>query len=117
MHSALAPASSNTVGVEPITGIGVAMAGLATPLMRPIRNRALAIVAPVLPAERNALALPSRTSSAARTNDESFIVRTDFAGSSSMAITWDASKSGRPCVSPTSAARPTRITGMPAATA
>ena len=50
MHSALAPASSSTVGVVPGTGIGVAIAGRATPRMRPIRNRALAMVAPVLPA-------------------------------------------------------------------
>ena len=50
LHSALAPASSSTVGVVPGTGIGVAMAGRATPRMRPIRSRALAMVAPVLPA-------------------------------------------------------------------
>ena len=39
-HSALAPASSSTVGVPPGTGIGVAMAGRATPLMRPMRSSA-----------------------------------------------------------------------------
>ena len=33
-------------GVEPGTGIGVAMAGRATPLIRPMRSRALAMVAP-----------------------------------------------------------------------
>ena len=49
--SALAPASSSTVGVEPGTGIGVAIAGRLTPLIRPIRSSAEAIVAPVLPAE------------------------------------------------------------------
>ena len=57
----------------PGTGIGVAMAGRATPLMRPMRSRALAMVAPVLPALTMAEALPSRTASAARTSEESFM--------------------------------------------
>ena len=35
---------------RPGTGIGVAIAGRVTPLMRPMRSSALAIVAPVLPA-------------------------------------------------------------------
>ncbi len=64
------------MGVVPGTGIGVAMAGRDTPLMRPMRSRAEAIVAPVLPAETMAEALWSRTASAARTSDESFLVRT-----------------------------------------
>ncbi len=51
----------------PGTGIGVAMAGRATPWSRPMRNRALAMVAPVLPALTIADAVPSRTASAART--------------------------------------------------
>ena len=76
---------------EPGTGIGVAIAGRATPLMRPMRSRALAIVAPVLPALTIAEARPSRTASAARTSDESFMVRTLLAGSASMAMTSEAS--------------------------
>ena len=60
-------------------GIGVAMAGRATPLMRPMRSSALPIVAPVLPALTMAEALPSRTASAARTSDESFM-RADALG-------------------------------------
>ena len=51
----MAPASSSTVGPEPGTGIGVAIAGRLTPLMRPMRSNAAAIVAPVLPAEIIAL--------------------------------------------------------------
>ncbi len=59
--------------LAPGQGIGVAMAGRATPRMRPMRNRALAMVAPVLPALTMADARPSRTASAARTSDESFM--------------------------------------------
>ena len=75
------------MGDEPGTGIGVAIAGRATPLIRPRRRSADAIVAPVLPAETMADARPSRTASAARTNDESFIVRTLEPGSASMPMT------------------------------
>ena len=46
----------DTAGVEPGTGIGVAIAGRSTPEIRPIRNSADAIVTPVLPAEIIALA-------------------------------------------------------------
>ena len=56
---------------------GVARPAIATPVMRPIRNNALAMVAPVLPAEIIALALPSRTASAALTRVESRLRRTD----------------------------------------
>ena len=48
------------------------------------------MVAPVLPALTMAEALPSRTASAARTSEESFMVRTLLAGSASMAMTSDA---------------------------
>ncbi len=53
----------------------MAIAGRLTPLIRPIRNSADAIVAPVLPAEIIAPARPSRTASAARTSVESFLRR------------------------------------------
>ena len=105
-----------TVGVLPGTGIGVAMAGRFTPLMRPMRNSALAMVAPVLPAEIIALAMPSRTKSAETTRVESFLLRTELAGSSCMSMNSVATCSGK---SPRSAksAGPTSNTGMPAATA
>ena len=73
----------------------MAIAGRLTPLMRPIRSSADAIVAPVLPAEIIADALPSRTASAARTSVESFLRRTPPAGSSSIAMTSLAVISGR----------------------
>ena len=85
-----------------------------------MRSSADAIVAPVLPADTMADALPSRTASAARTSDESFLRRTPWAGSSPMAMTSDASMRGRsamPSKPARSAARPTSTTGMPSATA
>ena len=72
------------------------MHGRSTPGSRPMRKSADAIVAPVLPAETMALALPSRTSSAARTSDESFFLRTLAPGSSSIAITSVTATTGRP---------------------
>ena len=102
--------------MDPGTGIGVAMAGRLTPLMRPIRRSAAAMVAPVLPAETIADALPSRTASAARTRVESFLRRTPFAASSCISMTSDAtirSRSPRPSRS----SGPTSTTGMPSAAA
>src|SRR5690606_14623947 len=94
------------------------MAGRATPLMRPMRNSAEAMVAPVLPAETMADALPSRTASAARTSDESFIERTLAPGSSSMAMTWDASMTPRsPRMDASTSGRPTSTTGTPSSAA
>ena len=71
------------------------------------------MVAPVLPALTIAEAAPSRTASAARTSDESFIFRTLEPGSASMAMTWEAGNTSRPPVSIRSSGRPTRTTGMP----
>ena len=65
------------------------------------------MVAPVLPAETMADARPSRTASAARTSDESFIVRTLDPGSASMPMTCDAGMSSRsPRSGSTSSGRP-----------
>jgi hypothetical protein len=75
-----------------------------------MRNRALAIVAPVLPALTMADAWPSRTASAARTRDESFLVRTARAGSSCISMTSEASRMGSPPVSPMTAGSPTSST-------
>ena len=86
MQSTAAPPSTRICGCEPGTGTGTAIAGRATPLIRPIRRSAAAIVAPVLPALTMASALPSRTSSAHTTTDASFFVRT-AAGASSIATT------------------------------
>src|SRR4051812_7500134 len=85
--------------------------------MRPMRSNADAMVAPVLPAEIMADAFPSRTASAARTSEESFIVRTLFAGSSAMPMTCDAGITSRPCSVPRSSGRPTSATGTPSSSA
>ena len=114
--SAFAPASSNTVGWLPGTGTGVAIAGRETPSMRPMRNNALAMVAPVLPAEIIALALPSRTASAARTKVESRLRRTDCAGSSSISMTSLACKRGSSPM-PSRPSGPTSRMGIPKAAA
>src|SRR4051812_40339667 len=91
------------------------MAGRLTPRIRPMRSRALAMVAPVLPALTIAEARPSRTASAARTSDESFLRRTPLAGSSSMAMTSDAGRMSRPPVSTVASTSgwPTSTTGIP----
>ncbi len=86
-QSTLAPESIKTVGDDPGTGMGVAMAGRLTPRKRPIRSSALAIAAPVLPALTMAQARPSRTASAQRTSDASRLTRTALPGSSSIPMT------------------------------
>jgi hypothetical protein len=58
-------------------------------------------------------ALPSRTASAARTSDESFMRRTLEPGSASMGMTSDAAITSRGPGSPISSGRPTSTTGMP----
>ena len=89
--------------------------------MRPIRNNAEAMVAPVFPAEIMALAAPSRTASALRTNVESFLRRTPPAASSSIAMISLATMWGIPeissAVSDARLSGPTRAQGMPAAIA
>ena len=117
VHSAFAPASTRTAGVRPRRGSGVAMQGRTTPGSRPMRSRAAAIVAPVLPAETMADAFPSRTSSAARTREESFLRRTPPAGSSSMPMTSVQPTSSRPCVSPTWSGGPTSTIRVPCSSA
>ena len=111
-HSAFAPASRRTVGVSPGTGSGAAIAGRDTPRMRPMRSSALAIVAPVFPALTIADALPSRTASAARTSDESFLRLTPCAPSSPIPMISVATMCGKP-LSATTSSGPTRTTGMP----
>src|ERR1700722_18460300 len=113
VHSALAPASTSTAGVRPRRGSGVAMQGRTTPGSRPMRSNADAMVAPVLPADTMAEALPSRTSSATRTREESFFRRTPPAGSSSMPMTSVQGTNSRPKVSPTRSGGPTSTMPTP----
>ena len=92
--------------------MGVAIAGRITLGNLPIRSSAEAMAAPVLPADTMASALPSRTASAARTSDESFFLRTPWAGSSSMPMTSLAAMTGRSPMSPIWPGGPTRTTRM-----
>src|SRR5665213_3017081 len=89
------------------------MHGRTTPGSRPMRSSADAIVAPVLPADTMAQALPSRTSSAARTSEESFFCRTLAAGSSPIVMTSLQAKTSSPRGSPSSSGIPTRMTESP----
>src|ERR1700722_2199395 len=113
VHSALAPASTRQGGVRPRRGSGVAMQGRTTLGSRPMRSSADAMVAPVLPADTMAEAFRSRTSSAARTREESFLRRTPPAGSSSMPMTSVQASNSRPWVSPTSSGGPTKMMPTP----
>src|SRR5579883_3069353 len=117
VHSALAPASTSTAGGPRGRGSGVAMHGRATLGRRPMRSRAAAMVAPVLPALTMADALPSRTSSATRTREESFLRRTACPASSSIPMTSVHATSSRPAGSPTSSGGPTSTTGTPCSSA
>src|ERR1017187_3314278 len=89
------------------------MHGRTTPGRRPMRSSAEAIAAPVLPADTIAQAFASRTSSAARTSEESFFFRTLAAGSSSIAMTSLQGNTSSPRVSFRSSGTPTRMTESP----
>src|SRR3954471_6547499 len=99
VQSTVAPPSTRICGFRPGTGIGTAIAGRAAPLMRPMRSSAAAMAAPVLPALAIASALPSRTSSAETTIDESLRVRT-AAGGSFMPTTSVAGTTSTPLTPP-----------------
>jgi len=75
-----APASIKSVGRPVAVGIGAAIAGRATPSIRPMYWIAATRQAPVLPAETVADALPSATSFAATTRDAFGFDRTDCMG-------------------------------------
>ena len=53
LHSEFAPTSSKSTGLADLVGINAANAGLSTPGNVPITILAVAIAAPVLPAETN----------------------------------------------------------------
>src|SRR5499426_1689905 len=94
----LAPASSRIVNLRRF-GSTAAIAGRSTPGSTPITNIAMAIAAPVLPAEMNAAASPDLTSSAATRREESRLRRSACEGGSAMPTTWLAWRTlmGRSC--------------------
>ena len=117
LQSAFAPTSSSTHG-GPAVGITVAIAGRWTPLMRPMISVAAAIAAPVLPAEKNASASPSRTRRAPTTIEESRLLRTAVAGCSpiSMISVHATARTRSPCSAAngsTTSAGPVRTTCSP----
>ena len=85
----LAPTSSRIVRPR-LFGSTTAMAGRSTPGSTPIVNMAMAMAAPVFPAEMNADASPSRTSEAATRIDESRLRRRAWDGCSPISTTWEA---------------------------
>ena len=64
-----APPSTSSCGCAPGTGSGTAIAGRATPLMRPMRSSAAAIVAPVLPALDHRVGRARRARASAAAHD------------------------------------------------
>ena len=96
LHSELAPTSSRSVGFSPFVGIMAASAGRSTPGSVPITIFAVAIAAPVFPAETKPSARPSLTSFVPILKELFFLRRTAFATASSIAITSAASTNSIP---------------------
>ena len=117
VHSELAPASTSTAGVPPGRGSGVAMQGRTTPGQPAHAQQGRGHGGPRVAGGDHGGGHPSRTSSAARTKEESFLRRTPPAGSSSMAMTSVQATSSRPSVSPTCSGGPTRTILTPCCSA
>ena len=83
LGSTLAPTSRSTVRAR-LLGSTTAMAGRSTPGRSPRVNMAMAMAAPVFPADTKAPAWPSRTSSAATRREESRFRRRAWDGDSSI---------------------------------
>ena len=118
--STFAPASIRIVNLRRF-GRTAAIAGRSTPGRTPMTNIAIAIAAPVLPAEMKAEALPSLTSSAATRKDESRLRRSACDGLSAIPTTCEAWRISRAtlCASSRTTSRliaersPTRMTAAP----
>ena len=83
-QSTLAPTSTSTTGVPSIVGNMPSSAGRSTPGTTPCTILAVAMMAPVFPAETNPWAHPSRTSREATRIELSRFDRTALAALSSM---------------------------------
>ena len=94
MQSLLAPTSRRR-DAEFILDIHIASAGLSTSSSPPMTSLAVAITAPVLPAETSALASPLFTASAAILNELLFFFLIGAIAESSIVITSSAFKIGR----------------------
>src|SRR6266545_3697614 len=96
LHSELAPTSSKSVGFADFVGIKAASAGRSTPGNIPITILAVAIAAPVLPAETNPSPFPSFTNFVPILKELFFLRLTDVITGSPMPITSAASTSSMP---------------------
>ncbi len=96
MHSELAPTSSNSVGFAAFVGIIAASPGRSTPGSVPSTIIAVAIAAPVLPADTKPSAWPSLTSFIPILKELFFLRLTEVATGSSIAITSAASTNSMP---------------------
>src|ERR1035441_2343613 len=94
----LAPTSITTTGLRISVGKMPASAGRSTPCMTPCTILAVAMTAPVLPAETNPCAMPSRTRREATRTELSRLARTARAALSSMVTCWVAltTSTGKP---------------------
>src|SRR5690242_3451098 len=86
-QSTLAPTSTRTTGMPSMVGKIPASAGRSTPGITPCTILAVAMTAPVLPAETKHCAMPSRTRREATRMELSRLVRTALAALSSMMTT------------------------------
>jgi hypothetical protein len=101
------------------------MAGRSTPGSTPMTNMEMAMAAPVFPADTNAAASRSRTSSAATRRDESRLRRSAWEGVSAIVTTCEACRISSASVSARSresscsmtALSPTRMTEIPSSRA
>src|SRR5664279_3776089 len=87
-QSTLAPTSTNTTGVPSIVGKMPSSAGRSTPGTTPCTILAVAMMAPVLPADTNPWAHPSRTSREATRIELSRLDRTALAALSSICLLY-----------------------------
>src|SRR4030081_3499394 len=120
LASVLAPTASRKQFWPVAVGMMEPIAGRSMPGIRCSPKSAAAITAPLFPALTKPLTRPSSTIVQARTIDEFFLVRTAWAGCSSMAMTWGASSicAHFPAPEAASAAStlsftPTKITSTP----
>ena len=87
LQSTLAPTSTMTAGLPVSVGKAVANAGRSMPGTTPWTIFAVAMTAPVLPAETTPWAWPSRTKRQATRMEESFLLRSDLPAESSIVTT------------------------------
>src|SRR6267143_1052599 len=120
LASVLAPTSRRKQFFPPAVGMMEPIAGRSMPAIRCRPKRAAAITAPLFPALTKPLTRPSSTIWMPRTMEEAFLLRTAWAGCSSMAMTSGASSICAHFPAPEAASAlstlsltPTKITSTP----